>query len=355
MRLESGREVIELASGVDALYLSGVATLPSDLADGLTRARDLARQGAGVAPLELGSVEFLVGAYGVHRYAFRLDHEHGMVLLTPSAALPAVRVQPRAAFLHAVGTRQAIAWFSELLGGVLGSVVWTASRVDLFMDSHGWTLRAEDRARFTCRASQRVTYEDQDVLTGLRFGGGKSGAVMARIYDKSEEIRIKGTDWWPQVWGEAYRPEERVLRVEFQVGRDVLREMGLRDPIDVLDEVGSIWAYLTEEWLKFQDPTADGTRSRWPVASEWCQVQTASLRGEAIGIDRVLAGQAAGSMRHLLPGLRGYLASVGALLGCQTLDETLHRVGRVLQLDEDQSGVAFAGRLAEKRRGLRIA
>jgi hypothetical protein len=349
VRLHPRRELVELASGVDAFYLSGVGSLPGPLVEDLLLAREEARETGTAVSLPLGGDDFRVSGGGLLRYPFRLDHPRGLVGVTTSATLPTVRVQPRAWFLHAVGVREGLRWFMELLESLLGPISWKASRVDLFMDSHGWGLKAEDRGRFVCRAGQRVTYEDDKSLSGLRFGSGKSASVMARIYDKTEECRNKGTDWWPAKWGELYQPGERVLRVEFQLGRELIRQTGLSTPAHVLEQLPSLWAYLTEEWLTFRIPTGDSTRSRWPLAPEWQDVQAARLRGGALGLERTYAGQASGSLRKLLPHLRGYLASAGALLGAENLEETMQSVARVLAHDEASSGVSFAGRLAEKR------
>jgi hypothetical protein len=347
MGLGQALELTELASGVDAFYLSGMGTLPVLLAADLARARSAARESAAETPFDVAGEPFLVPGGGLLKYPYRLNHARGVIAFTESASLPTVRIQPRASFLHGVGTAAALQWFTELVGMLLGRVEWKTSRVDLFMDSHGWDLTSDDRARFVCRAQSRVTFEDEDTWRGLRFGTSKSG-VLARIYDKSEESRLKGTDWWPDRWGERYVPGERVLRVEFQVNRELLRQTQLDGPDDVLAELPRLWAYLTDRWLTFRSETEDATRSRWPLAPEWQQVQRATLRGGAVGLDRVYAGEAAGSVRRLLPALRGYLASAGALLGATTLDETLHRVGRRLQLDEQASGIAFSSRLAEK-------
>jgi hypothetical protein len=347
VRLVDGR-LVELTSGVDAFYLSGVGVLPVEFMADLTHARDEARATRQACVFSLGAEEFRVSGGGLQRYGFRLDHSRGVIAFSTSSSLPAVRVQPRASFLHAVGVVPGLAWFTKLVESVLGTVVWTASRVDLFMDSHGWDLRADDRERFVCRAGQRVTYEDSDLLTGLRFGSSKSGTVMARVYDKTAEIRIKGTDWWPAKWGDFYRPGERVLRVEFQVGRDLMREIGVSDPSEVLGELPSLWGYLTEEWLTYRNSTGDSTRSRWPIAYEWRDVQAATLRGDAIGLERVGAGQTVGSIRRLLPALRGYLSSAGALLGAQTLEDTLHGVNRLIADDAEKTDVSFASRIAAK-------
>lgn len=354
MRLATDR-LTELASGVDAFYLSGVAALPELLVNDLTAARDEAREARVGIAFPMGEAIFQFQSGGLQRYAFRLEHPHGVIGLTASRSLPAVRVQPRASFIHAVGVKESLAWFTGLLETALGHVAWKASRVDLFMDSHGWDLAAQDRGRFVCRAGQLVTYEAQDALTGLRFGAGKSGAVMARIYDKTEEMRLKGTDWWPAKWGERYIPGERVLRVEFQVSRPLMREMGVSTPAQVLGQLPGIWGYLTDDWLTFRDVTDDATRSRWPVADEWRDVRNATLRDDALGLERVHAGEVAGSLRRILPGMRGYIASAGALLGARSLEETVGRVGRLLAEDEDRSGITFTSRLRDKRLSLGLA
>jgi hypothetical protein len=191
-------------------------------------------------------------------------------------------------------------------------------------------------------------WESDQMLETLRFGTGKSG-LMARIYDKSEESRAKGTDWWPDVWGESYRAGERVMRVEFQVARGVLSQTSIDEPLDALDRLSSLWGYLTDDWLSLRMPTADKTRSRWPVAPEWIRIQEASLRNGAIGLQRVRRGHRRGSIRRLLPSARGYVAAIGALGGAQTLTEALQVLGREIRLQDDAGHHSFEAQLATKR------
>jgi hypothetical protein len=353
MRLgTSNRELVELASGFDALYLTASCVLPGRFIDDLQAAQRLARETSEPVPLVLGSESFMVGERGLNRYRYSLSHPHGVLAFTQSEKLPPVYVQPRARFIHAVGIEAAQNWFVEQVESVVGAASWKVSRADLFMDSHGWDLRAEDRARFLCQARDVRVWERDGVLTGLGFGSGKS--LSARIYDKTEEVHAKGTDWWPVIWGPNYRQSERVLRVEFQLRRSVIRELGLDTPAEVLQDSERIWAYLTK-WLSFRDVTADKTISRRPVSWEWEAVCAAYLGGAAVGLDRVYAGEMAGSMRRLLPPLRGYLANAGAVVGATSLDETLHRVGRIISDDAERTGVSFEQRLAEKSAALGLA
>lgn len=350
MRLQP---LVELASGVDAFYLTGSCALPVPFLDDLAAARAEAGQTGHATELTLGDVRFAVGARGIQKYAFALEHEHGVLACTSSRSLPPVYIQPRASFIHAVGVEAATAWFVGVVESIAGAVRWNVSRVDLFMDSQGWDLQSEDRGQFLCRARDRQVYERDDEMTGLSFGSGKS--VMARIYDKTEESRKKGTDWWPSVWGESFDPAHRVLRVEFQVRRQVITQVGLSTPEEVLRELPRLWAYLTDDWLTFRSTSNDETRSRWPLASEWAQVQRAELRGSAIGLERVYEHARAGSVRQLLPALQGYVASVGALLGAETLEDALCRIGRRITLEADRTGIAFEDRLARRALELGVA
>jgi hypothetical protein len=268
MGLVNAGELVELASGVDSFYLSGRGSLSEALLEDLDEARAAARETRTRSLFDVGSDRFWVAGGALNRYPYRLEHVRGLIGLTTSASLPTVHVQPSAAFIHAVGIVQALQWFMDVAGLLLGRVSWKASRVDVFMDSHGWGIESADRGNFVCRAKQRVTYEDEDTLRTLVFGTRKAG-VMARIYDKSEESRKKGTDWWPSVWGDAYTPGERVIRVEFQVGRPVLRQSQIDTPADALERLPELWGYLTDRWLSLRQESDDQTRSRWPVAPEW--------------------------------------------------------------------------------------
>ena len=45
----------------------------------------------------------------------------------------------------------------------------------------------------------------------------------------------------------------RIVRVEFQLRREALQELGIDTIWELLKHSGNLWAYLTERWIKFQD------------------------------------------------------------------------------------------------------
>ncbi len=262
-------------------------------------------------PAKLVSSLFGIASHGWGKYRFCLDHAMARIGFSTSHHLPTVRVQPRSEFLHAVGPEAAVAALHEVLAAELGHLRFWVNRVDLFADWQGWTLTLDDAHRFVCRADARRTYEVGGTLTGFEFGTRKTKTRLARLYDKTADVAAKDTGWWHEVWGVRYVHRSPVHRLEFEFGRQGLVEFDLNTPDQVLSAVGDLWAYATGEWLTYRSPTNDQTRSRWPLAPEWLQVQARHARapgrrpraaapGPAVDLHREAA---AGP--HWLPGLAG--------------------------------------------------
>jgi hypothetical protein len=346
-------QVYELASGVDALYLSGRASLPASLLARLESDRALAQELDGSLPFHFGALEMLIAphAWGKHRYC--LTHPYGRIGISPSLNIPAFRVQPRAEFLHGVGVRAAVQGFRDLIEDECGVVKLQVSRIDLFADFQGWDLSGDDRRAFVCRASDLGTFEEKGTLSGLQFGKRSSGAVDARLYNKTNEILTSGSDYWKEIWSDTYDPDRDVLRVEFEVLRGALREFGLDSPEDVLDATGALWAYLTT-WLSYRTPTGDHTRSRWPLAPEWAEVQRARIGEGALGIERTYRGKQRGELAKMMPALVGYVARFGALSDCYSEAEMLEVLKDYLSRYAKESHVSMDHRIWQKRRSLEL-
>lgn len=337
----------ELASGIDALYLSARAVLP--LVDRLEDCRKWAGEVKRPAPCEIGDKIFGIAPHGWDKYRFCLDHRIARIGFTTSRHLPTIRIQPRAECLHAVGPEATVATLVDLLAPDLGELRFGVSRVDLFADWQGWTLGTADARRFLCRGDARRTYEVAGRFTGFEFGSRKTQTMSARLYDKTAETAAKNTGWWFEVWGDRYAPGMPVHRIEFEIGRQGLGEFDLDSPGQVLGRADELWTYATEQWLTYRSPTTDRTRSRWPIAPEWRQVQRATLRHQAVGIDRLRNAHRADSVDKLLPGLTGYLASLGALVGTEDIDDTVGFVGHHLTDYEIASHTSFAERVERRR------
>ena len=268
MRLDGPLQ--ELASGLDALYLSARPDLPTQFVAHLEDCREWAVEVKRRAPCEIGNTIFGIPPYGWGKHRFCLDHQMARIGFSTSQYLPTVRIQPRAQFLHAIGPEAVVSSRQETLGPQLGQLRFGVSRVDLFADWQGWSLTLDDAHRFVCRTDSRRTYELGGILTGFEFGTRKTKTLTGRLYDKTADIAAKGNDWWHEVWGDRYEPGTPVHRLEFEIGRQGLTEFDLDTPAQVLAAGGDLWTYATGQWLTHRSPTDDQTRSRWPLSAE-CQ------------------------------------------------------------------------------------
>ena len=343
----------EVASGVDAIYLSGRASLPDPLLARLESARTAAQALDGSPPFQFGALEMLMAPHAWGKHRFCLTHPFGRLGISPSPNIPAFRIQPRAEFLHGVGVRAAVQGFRDFIEDECDVVRLQVSRIDLFADFQGWLLSGDDRRAFLCRASDLGTFEANGTLNGLQFGKRSSGTVDARLYNKTTEILTSGADYWKEIWNETYDANRDVLRVEFEVLRGALREFGLDSPEDVLDATGALWTYLTS-WLSYRVPTGDHTRSRWPLAPEWEEVQRARIGEGALGIERTYRGKQRGELAKMMPAFVGYVARFGALSDCYSEVEMLEVLKDYLARYAKETHVSMDHRIWQKRRSLEL-
>jgi hypothetical protein len=187
--------LVELASGVDALYLSGRTALPLPFLDRLEETRKLAEVASATIPFDLGGELFGMAPHAFGRYRFCLEHPDGRIGISPSHQLPALRVQPRGSFLHTVGSAAAVARFQRVLEAECDEVFFHVSRIDLYADFEGWGIGVEDRPLFICRAGSVRTFEEENRFTGFEFGRRFTKTVCARIYDKTTDVARTGADW----------------------------------------------------------------------------------------------------------------------------------------------------------------
>lgn len=344
-----GCDAVELLSGVDALYLSGRGDLPAPLLEYLDALRNQAAEGGSPVDASLGGYSVRVLGHGWGKYAYCCVHDLARIGFTRSESLPAVRVQPTSVGLHALGPALLVLWVRNFLDASGIDATVTVSRLDLHSDWQGIWIDAEERTSFVSYSNQRALYEVDEDLSGLNFGR-RGAALYARCYDKTRESEKEGTDYWPELWGDKFDPEERVLRVEFEFTRDGLREFGINTPEDAFDNIGPLWAYATGKWLSLRVPTDDVTRSRWPVDARWAAIQRSTLAGSSLPAERIRAGQQAGDIRRMLPQLYGWLTGAAATLGTNDLVSTFAALSPHIAQFEAQTGKVFAQEAIEKRR-----
>jgi len=273
---------VELASGIDALYLSARGTVPDVLLDELDAYKNTARNTETPVDATLGGYPVRVLGSGWGKYRYCAVHPLARIGITRSERLPSVRIQPTAIALHSIGAAGTVLFVRNVLDAAgIHDATLSVSRLDLHSDWQRLWIGADERTSFVTYSNRRALYEVDDQLSGLNFG--KRGApVYARIYDKTREASDHGHDYWPELWGPDYDPDQPVMRIEFEFTRDGLREFCVDTPEDAFDMTGPLWAYATQQWLTLRIPTSDDTRSRWPLDPRWAAVQRSSLVGASI-------------------------------------------------------------------------
>jgi hypothetical protein len=337
-----------VASGVDALYLSGSGEVPRALFDELAYQRDLAEAKL-PASVHVGPILFAVSPSGFGKYRYGLDHPLGKIGVSPSDHLPPIRVQPRSELIHGVGSQGAVAVFSDLLSPIVRDLRLSVSRLDLYADVTGFPLEHSHLERFVCRADARRCYETAGRCSGFDFGTRGARRMHGRIYDKLLDVERTGHDWWFEIWGENLSEHAGVTRVELEFPRQVLTDFDLDTPDQVLTAISALWRYGTSDWLSYRIPSVDSNRSRWALDPVWELVQHAPLTGTAVDLQRITARARAGSLRRLTPGLIGYLVGFAAQVHTAGITDTLAALDGHIRNDEIVRGLSFAERVERRR------
>jgi hypothetical protein len=231
-----------------------------------------------------------------------------------------------AAYLWATEIGDALTRVYAFLTGLLGSEPFLqVSEAHLCVDVVGWELAVGDAAAFVTRGHRRgLRLEDEDEtppalqinLNGRRCGTldfSKGAAHSCCIYDKTKEITVSRKDWMHEVWrSNGWDGESRVTRVEFRYKRECLREMGVEEAFAFLDQLPSLWAYSTKQWLRHTLPTTDHNKARWPTSPLWEQVQQATFFGD--GVPAVRERKTAGDLLLICQMLAGCSTTASALL-----------------------------------------
>jgi len=103
------------------------------------------------------------------------------------------------------------------------------------------------------------------------------------MYDKPMEISQKSKkSWFFDIWNlneDEFPDELRIIRMEYQLRREVLNELAMDTVWDVVNHPRNLWAYCTREWLKFTDDPLKDPREQ-QVLAFWKTVQEGFLGGQ---------------------------------------------------------------------------
>jgi len=351
--------VKSLLSGIDTLVLSFDTYWTSrtffELLNGkLEEAKALKEEVPfSIVEADGNAIQFMLKPHGAGGYAWLLlgnDYCLKIMDAVKPESRPNLIVEFRSEFLWSVGPLEAVTRIIDALECIgAGLPIHKPSRVDLCKDllvtGNGWTI---DLLKYAVtKATIDATHRKHQQMSGITFG---QKAMVARLYDKTREIKEKsGKTWFYDLWDLEKLPENTlVLRVEFQLRREMLRDLLLNDISTLFQALPNIWAYCTQDWLKFQDNpgehhTKRNTLAWWKVVQDsFCGLQEGEplIRAKAIETDKKrLSQQATGIGTSLIAMDREEGKADQA--PCQedyykAMDEALERSGKSeKELEED--------------------
>lgn len=288
-----------IVSGIDTLHLFTRAIASPDAVRILEEAKREAteRRSNPLPSLDVAGHALAMQRHGARTAPLLLDSEHMAVRVNPASPenLPTVGVELRALYLWQRGAQVAAAEAQRVADALTvpplaGEVrhPLSVTRADLAVDFQGWVPSPGHAASLVTRAATRSDHFVRRRFTGSMFG---YGAVAARLYDKTAELKVSGKRWFREVWAQApgYDPREPVWRLEFQLRREALRSIRVRSGDkasahvtidtwpDILRHACALWRHLASRWLAFRLPRTKHTRQR--LAPEWSALVEGGFAG----------------------------------------------------------------------------
>jgi hypothetical protein len=314
---------------IDTLILNIKGMMPQELADQLQQYQDQAREQEEdvLTPWSFQGCPLAIKPHGSgHGWRWLLYSDDLHLQLGKGKWNETVcRLTFRSVYLHSRDLDKTLSQVYAFLVGFLGyEPVLQVSKLDQCLDLAGWQLTAADVERFVSRglpddlpAEEIERFNPETHRHGRRIKAlyfSKTAPHSCCIYDKTAEVKVHHKEWFYEVWKRnGWDGETPITRIEFRYEREALREMGVECPFEMLNQLDSLWAYSTQQWLRHTVPSADTNQSRWAVSEVWQVVQGATLfLTEAAPVARVKKIEA--DATHTLAGFVGFGTSLAARL-----------------------------------------
>lgn len=269
-----------LRCAVDSLYISYRGNIYPQIEELLTYLKDMAQHTqtkvSSEAFLNFAGHKFEVKPKGAGRFSFVLSDNWFNIQLSSgkSTSMPLAYVQISSELLTFTKLDDIMKHLDSIIysiGTVKGHP--SVSRLDLcmdFMPLPRFDVEAIDIQQWKTRASQIDRFHQHKRPSGWRIG---KGVVMGRLYNKSLEIQKSKKDYLKPLWEQkGWDGESDVWRMEFQMKREFLKNVGLRNPYQISELSPALWKYATTKWLQLVNPTNDSNESRWPVSLAWTEI-----------------------------------------------------------------------------------
>lgn len=345
-----------LAAGVDSVYASARGELQNSLITLLGELRSFGNRDGMVLSFREDEGHFLLRPHGWRGYPHWLGSPRFELMIGAADPFPPVYLELHSSFVHTFGVEDAVEDARRFVEQSIltGCATLTPSRIDLYADMQGWQPRLQDFDRFVCRGVRRRVFEQPRelhaagrVVSGFMFG---KGHVVGRIYNKSLEMRMRGSSWQETLW-EEQDAEQPVWRVEFQFRRKGLTSRGIRTMDQALAKRQDLWEYGTR-WLSLRAGRGRGELWRQVEDDVWLALRQAQLGSPRSGLIRERIRGA--DRRRLVSGFAGYASSLAALSGDTDVQRALLRLVPAVEQHLAERGTPFHA-VVNRKRALRSA
>jgi hypothetical protein len=296
-------------SGVDWLEATFDGKVSADSVERLTGLRTLAENEHTPQAMRCGDLALFVPPYGLRPWKWLAECADLSLRLGDSDKIPPASVHLLAEGLATYGHEGAYQLALDSLATLGTFVGHGVTRIDLAADYQGFPFTDADFDNVSCRATYRGRHGTADSVQTFQFGRDQ---LVARIYNKTEELKKSGKLWLREAWGQSdgFDPAEDVWRFEAQLRRDGLRSFDCRTVEETFANLSGLFGSMLD-WCRLTVP-GNQQLCRRPTDPPWQELAATTFAG--VPIPRVKQIRFLGQYDRLVPQAFGVLVSAAARL-----------------------------------------
>lgn len=304
--------------------------------------------------LKINKINFVVKPKGMGFYSYRLECEDFYIYFMKKDIKnnSPIFVKFLSQILWKYGVDNAykkfIDWFQTFECEVRGTRI---SRLDICFDTDEIDFVPQDKEKFVTRAKKvDLQFPDSEHYIGKQFAGfviGRGSALSCRIYNKSLEIISSSKMWFQEIWKEYNWDENNdVWRVEFQIRREVLKELNAFSVENTFFKLQEIWAYLTQKWLLMKKRINKNV-SRDKLIEKWEIVQKGSCNYKPT--PEIRKSIKNGNLEKLYMQCSGIMVSIAALVGTEKMSDTYLRLAEFTRENNKKKSTTFEKEVKKRK------
>lgn len=180
-------------------------------------------------------------------------------------------------------------WIEVLEGKIIKNQVSEVHLAADLLGTHIETLNIRDKRYWITKSHKFRSVESPRQIETFSIG---QGDIMMRIYDKVLELRYSAAKQatFADSWGVEKYDEQPVTRLEFQLRREILKNIknaetnkGIDSYEDLCDSLNAIWRYCTHSWVRHCLEPVDSDnnhQSRAEISDFWNFVSLIQWEGD---------------------------------------------------------------------------